>query len=69
MSNEIEQLRRLSAVIANDSFAMSFQSLGQYRSALLAEIAKALEPPKLIPPPTTECRCAPRCKRCRYEQR
>lgn len=66
MSQHIEQMRALGRLIADDGFAVSFQSLGQYRSALLAEVAKALEPPRLIPPPTTEWRCGPRCERCKY---
>lgn len=68
MSLKIELMRDLGRLIADDGFAVSFQSLGQYRSALLAEVAKALEPPGLTPPPTTECRCAPRCARCKYER-
>ncbi|MCD5980550.1 hypothetical protein [Pseudomonas quasicaspiana] len=43
MSLQTDQLRRLGTLIANDRFATSFQSLGQYRSALLAEVVRCLE--------------------------
>lgn len=39
-SAEIEELRKL---IANESYALSFQTLGQYRSALLKRIAAMQE--------------------------
>ena len=34
------ELERLRAIIADDSYAMTFQTLGQYRAALLKAFAK-----------------------------
>jgi len=42
-------LQHLAALIANDGHAASFQSLGQYRSALLKEIAQASAAPEQRP--------------------
>jgi len=36
LTNEV--LKRIYSLIADDRYAMSFQSLGQYRQALLKEI-------------------------------
>jgi hypothetical protein len=67
-------LRALGRVIANDAFAASFQSMAQYRSALLTRVVelnkmvtpKSAEPAP--PPPTVEWRCAGGCDhRCRHE--
>lgn len=65
-------LRELGRLIASDSFAASFQSLGGYRTALLARIVELNKPsvPKSAPepPPTVEWRCAGGCDhRCRHE--
>lgn len=65
-------LRELGRVIASDAFAAAFQSMGQYRSALLArlvELNKLPDPkPSSPPPPTVEWRCAGGCDhRCRHE--
>lgn len=45
MSQEAEGLSRVGALIANDAFAISYQSLGQYRSALLRAVVEELEKP------------------------
>lgn len=37
-------LRALRNLIANDSYAMSFQSMGQYRTALLSHFDNLVEP-------------------------
>jgi len=42
-------LQHLAALIANDGHAASFQSLGQYRTALLKEIAQASAAPEQEP--------------------
>ncbi|MFG0501064.1 hypothetical protein ACF8GD_00155 [Pseudomonas putida] len=65
-------LQELGRLIASDSFAASFQSLGGYRSALLARIVELNKPPvpkpTPEPPATVEWRCAGGCDhRCRHE--
>lgn len=70
--SEIGVLRELSRLIADDGFAMSFQSMGGYRSALLARIVELNKPPAPKPapqpPPTVEWRCSGGCDwRCRHE--
>jgi len=64
-------LREFGRVIASDSFAASFQSMGSYRSALLARLVEVnkLAASKPEPPPTVEWRCAGGCDhRCRHER-
>ena len=65
-------LRELGRVIANDAFAAAFQSMAQYRSALLTRVVELnkMVAPKSDPPPplTVEWRCAGGCDhRCRHE--
>lgn len=44
------KLIALSQLIASDSYAVTFQSMGQYRSALLQEVAHLLkQSPKATP--------------------
>jgi hypothetical protein len=51
------QLQQLRAVIADDAYAMSFQSFGQYRSALLSFLDASSETPSawvIMPTQLTE---------------
>lgn len=54
MSDETSKLRRIGALIANDAFAISYQSLGQYRAALLSAVVDALKPERVSPPEAVE---------------
>jgi len=40
MSSEQNNLLELGRLIGDDGYAMSFQSMGQYRTALLKEVAR-----------------------------
>jgi hypothetical protein len=42
-SRDSEVLRRVIRLIDSDSFAISFQTMGQYRSALLCEIGSLVK--------------------------
>jgi len=54
MSVPIARLRDLGRLIANDSHAASFQTLAQYRAALLREVVKMMDPPPHRPAMTEE---------------
>ena len=54
MSNEEglrERLLKFRYIISNDSAAMTYQSMGQYRTMLLVELDEALKPLESIEPP------------------
>lgn len=56
MKNEPSKLSQLAAIIGSDAWAMSFQSLGQYRRALLIEAARLhKEPERLLDGPESCC--------------
>lgn len=59
MKNEPSKLSRLAAIIGSDAWAASFQSLGQYRIALLNEAARLnKEPERLLEgPPSCDSGC------------
>lgn len=59
MKNEPSKLSQLAAIIGSDAWAMSFQSLSQYRRALLAEAARLhKEPERLVDgPPSCDSGC------------
>jgi len=53
MKNEPSKLSQLAAIIGSDAWAMSFQSLAQYRTALLREAARLhKEPERLVDGPS-----------------
>lgn len=37
-----EQIAKIAEIIANDAYACTFQTMGQYRSALIKECTKLL---------------------------
>lgn len=43
MSSEQNNLLELGRLISADGYAMSFQSMGQYRAALLKEVARLVQ--------------------------
>lgn len=47
-------MEKIESLISNDSYAMSFQSMGAYRAALLAEIKAITDMPKAAPPVSNE---------------
>lgn len=56
MKNEPSKLSQLAAIIGSDAWAMSFQSLAQYRTALLKEAARLhREPERLVGGPPGCC--------------
>lgn len=56
MKNRPDKLAQLAALVANDGWAMTFQSLGQYRTALLKEIARLnQQPERLLNAPESCC--------------
>ena len=61
MSNQNEQLRTMGRLIADDGFAVSFQSLGQYRAALLKELVRLYGQPEALPAPTADSCGSVRC--------
>ena len=46
MKNEPSKLSQVAALIGNNAWAASFQSLGQYRTALLKEVARINKAPE-----------------------
>ncbi|SHM78938.1 hypothetical protein [Phytopseudomonas punonensis] len=66
-------LQHLAALIANDGHAASFHSLGQYRSALLKEIAQTSATPEQEPvagdPPGSFTKHMEYMERCRQQQK
>lgn len=48
MKNEPGKLSRVAALVADNAWAMSFQSLSQYRTALLNEIARIHKAPERL---------------------
>lgn len=49
MKNEQDKLAQVAEVVASNAWAMAFQSIGQYRTALLKEIARIYnEPERLV---------------------
>jgi len=52
--SDLAKVAELGRLIANDGFAMSFQTLSKYRSALLAKVVELLEDKPSLPPVSVE---------------
>lgn len=52
--SDLSKLAELGRLIGDDAFAMSFQTLNKYRSALLAKVVELLEDKPNSPPVSGE---------------
>lgn len=59
MKNQSSKLADVAALIADNAWAMSFQSLGQYRTALIKEVCRIDKQPEGLVdgPPSCDSGC------------